>query len=192
MDDLVTVSHVDTHRPLYEFIVDTLMEYAIPSHMKMSYVVHELMRRVSSPHGCLYDGLLGNPMERLELCERIASFGRTRARRSSSETHLFVPLRLEHWLIRHLVTVHLRANVRRIEYYDPNGTGYEHETRAIVGLTTADDASTTPRWLIEQVMQLLPPGWTAHSIGVQHQGILSPLACGRLNIEYIEACVSPP
>jgi hypothetical protein len=180
-DELILVAPNDSSRTVYECMVE-MANYAIPSYMKTSYVVSELRRIVQSPHRCIYDGLLGMPtMDVGALCQRVAS---CRFRHPSCHTvHLFVPLRLEHWLVRHLVTIHLHTGDRRVEYYDPTGASYDQEARVIVGLAQNGE-SVTPRILVETLMGALP-GWTASSVGRRQQGIFSPLSCGQWNLQYI-------
>jgi hypothetical protein len=185
MDDLIMVSHTDSYRHVYEYIKDMLAYYTIPSNMKMSHVANELLKIVKPPNACVYDGLLGVSNSALEMCERIASCRENRYR--SQHVDVFVPLRLEHWLVRHLVTIRLHTSGRYVAYYDPNGTSYQHETRVIVGLEH-NGGPVTPGLFIELLMRSLT-GWTCHSACLRHQGILSPLSCGRFNLHYICECL---
>jgi hypothetical protein len=130
MDELMIVGEFDWHRSIYEYVMDMVV-FTIPSNMKTSHVADELRRLVQPPHLCLYDGLLGVQIDANELCQRIASCSSDDRKRHAQ---LFVPLRLEHWLVRHLVTVHLLLSEMRVVYYDPNGVSYDNETRVIVGL----------------------------------------------------------
>jgi hypothetical protein len=184
MDELMIVGEFDWHRSIYEYVMDMVV-FTIPSNMKTSHVADELRRLVQPPHLCLYDGLLGVQIDANELCQRIASCSSDDRKRHAQ---LFVPLRLEHWLVRHLVTVHLLLSEMRVVYYDPNGVSYDNETRVIVGMEH-DGESVTPRRFIEMLLQSLP-GWNKHSAGLQQQGLLSPLSCGRFNLQYIRESVS--
>ena len=184
MDNIVTVSHVDSYRSLFDFFKDTLVDYTIPSYMKMSHVVQELQTIVLRPHACIYDGLLGLPNEAGELCERIASHRNTTR---ASHVEIFVPLLLENWVIHHLVTIHLHFGTKSVMYYDPKGTRYEAEMRHIVGLQHNGETVTLVRF-IEILMRSLP-GWSFDSVGVWQQGFFSPLSCGRFNLQYIRGCL---
>ena len=183
MDELIIVSHADSYRHVCEYIKDILVYYGVPSHMKVSHVANELRAIVQHPNVCIYDGLLGVPNDALELCERIASSIRSR----QPNTDIFVPLRLEHWLVRHLVTIRLHTSGHYVAYYDPNGTSYEHEIRFIVGLEHNGDPITPSRFL-GMLMPYLP-GWTCNSASIQDQGLLTPMSCGHFNVEYIRGCL---
>ena len=184
MDDLILIGQTDACRTAYEYVMD-MVNYATPSYMKTSHVVNELRRIVQSPHRCIYDGLLGVPtMDVYALCQNVASC----RFRHPSRVHIFLPLRLEHWLVRHLVTIHLQTNHKHVSYYDPNGASYDNESRVIVGLEQNGE-SITPRIMVEILMNALP-GWTVSSVGLKQQGIFSPLSCGWLNLTYIREQVS--
>ncbi len=183
------VSHADSSPTLYEYIMD-MLHYSTPHYMKMSHVTNQLRSIVQPPHTCVYDGILGVPIEVHELCQRIAwQVGANRP----PHAQLFVPLRLEHWLVHHLVTIHLHtfggaSYGACVAYYDPHGSAYEDERRVIVDLVE-DGVAITPSGFIQQLMKSLP-GWTCRSVGMRHQGVFSPLSCGRMNLQYIEQCVA--
>ena len=189
------VSHADSYPALYEYIME-MVHCAAPPYMRMSHLTSELRAIVQAPHACIYDGLLGVPIDVYEFCERIASC-RVGAPRPPHHAQLFVPLRLEHWMVRHLVTIHLfsggggtsHEGVSHVAYYDPHGASYEDESRVIVGLNEADNKPITPRRLVEILMRSLP-GWTCHSVGRKQQGVFSPFSCGLFNLQYISECVS--
>jgi len=185
MDDSVVVSHDDAIRSFYELFQDTFEYYTLPPYMKMSHVVQELRTIVRRPHVCMYDGLLGFPNDAGEWCERIAAHAGT-ARAEGSD--MFIPVRLEHWLVRHLVTIRLRVGARAVTYYDPRGTGYEGEMRTVVGLTE-HGVPVTVAQLFAMLRGALPD-WSFASVGVWHQGLWSPLSCGRWNLQYINECLS--